>query len=251
MPTFVHGKGTQVLFNQYDLSGYFNNADISQSVETAETTGFGASSKSYIVGLQDATVSLSGMFDQTALASDVLLAAGLGAATTPLLTIVPSTGTIGNTAIIAKAHETSYSISSPLGDVVSISADFNASTDSTSGLTTGLKNGKILTTGASILYSALGALTSVDNAASSANGGVATLHATVNSIAGGVTTIKVQSSADNSTWADLITFTTVPATTLTSEQKVVTGSVARYIRVTASTAGGSGSITFNVGFARF
>jgi len=75
---FLHGKGTAVVFNQSDLSSYFNDATITRTVETAETTAFGASSKTYIVGLQDGTVSLSGMFDGSAGAVDEVLQGVLG-----------------------------------------------------------------------------------------------------------------------------------------------------------------------------
>ena len=67
----------------------------------------------------------------------------------------------------------------------------------------------------------------------------------------GNTTIKVQHSANDSSWADLITFTVVGASTKLGEIKAVTGTVNRYLRVTASTAGSSGSITFMVAATRF
>jgi hypothetical protein len=70
MPTFVHGKGTGVLLDEFDLSTYFNSADMSRTTDTAETTAFGSTSKSYIVGLSDGTLSLSGMFSQDADGSD-------------------------------------------------------------------------------------------------------------------------------------------------------------------------------------
>lgn len=251
MPTFLHGKGSKILLDEFDLSAFFNSVDVAQSLETAETTGFGSTAKSYIPGLQDATLSLSGMFSQETDGSDEELQEILGSATTPLLTVILQAGTIGNTAIVAKAHETSYSISSPVGDVVSITADFNASTDATANLKYGLRNGKVLTTGNSIAFGSLGNLSSVDNSASSANGGVANLHVTANTITGGATTIKVQHSTDNSSWADLITFSAVSASTVTTQQSVVTGTVNRYLRATASTAGSAGAITFNVAFARF
>ena len=252
MPTFIHGKSSGVLLNQFDLSAYFNSVDTSQSIDTAEITGFGSSAKAYIPGLNDATLSLSGMYSQDAtVGSDVVLSTILGSATTPIITVPMETGAIGKRAIVAKAHETSYSISTPVGDVVSVTADFNASTDATSNVTYGMRTGVMLTAGASIAYNALAALTSVDNAASSASGGFANLHVTANSIAGGTTTIKVQHSTDNSTWADLITFTAVSASTTTSQQSAVSGTVNRYLRVLPSTAGSSGAITFHVSFARF
>jgi hypothetical protein len=88
-----------------------------------------------------------------------------------------------------------------------------------------------------------GSGTSVDNAASSANGGRGNLHVTA---ATGSGTVKVQHSTDNAVWADLVTFTA--ATGATSETKEVTGTVNRYLR--ANHAPGT-SITYVLGFARY
>lgn len=251
MPTFVHGKGTAVYLDKYDLSGFFNSVDTSFSMDVAETTSFGSSAKSYIPGLEDGTLSLSGLYSQDTDGVDDVLSTALATATTPLVTVVFSAGTIGNKAIVAKAHETSYGISNPVGDVASVSAEFNASTDATANVTYGIRTGVILTDGSSIAYGSLGNLAAVDNGAATSAGAFANLHVPANTISGGATTIKIQSSADNLTWADLITFTAVSASTPTSEQKAVTGTVARYLRATASTAGSSGAITFHVSIARF
>ena len=250
MPTFIHGKSTGVFVDAYDLSTYFNSADYASTIDTAEVTAFGSSAKSYITGLNDATLSLSGLYSQDAGGSDVALSTLLGQASSPAVTVVYQTGTIGNRCIVGQAHETSYSISNPVADVSSVSADFNATAGAVTDQVYGIRGGVVLTTGASILYSALGALASVDNAASSAAGSLATLHVTTNSIAGGATTVLVQHSPDNSTWATLITFTAVAAGATVGVSKASTGTVNRYVRVNASTAGSSGSITFNVGFAR-
>lgn len=251
MPTFVHGKGTGVLLDEYNLSEYFNSADVAQTIDVAETTSFTASAKSYITGLADATLSLSGLYSQDAGGSDAVLSGILGTATTPLVTVAFDLGTIGNRCITGRVHETNYSISNPVADVSSVTADFNASTDAVTDQTYGVRGGVMLTTGGSIAFGSLGNLASVDNAASSANGGMAVLHVTANSISGGATTIKVQHSTNNSTWADLITFTAVSASTTAKQLSAVSGTINRYVRATASTAGSSGSITFHIGFARF
>lgn len=251
MPTFVHGKDTGVLVDEFDLSAFFTTVDVSHAIDTAETTGFGSAAKSYVTGLRDGTLSLSGMWSADSDGSDEELAAILGAATTPVVTVKHGGAAIGNRATLAKAHETSYAISSPVADIVTVTADFNASTDATSNLTLSIAQGVQLSAGTSIAFGSLGNLASADSGASSANGGVGNLHVTANTIAGGTTTIKIQDSANNATWADLITFTAVSASTVTSQQSVVTGTVDRYLRVTASTAGSSGSITFHVAFARF
>jgi len=250
MPTFIHGKGTSVLLDEFDLSAYFNSVDVSHSIETAETTSFGASAKSYIVGLRDGTLSLSGMWAADTDGSDEEVSAILGSATTPLVTVLYDSGTIGNRATISKAHATSYSISSPVADVVTITADFNSSTDGTANVTLGLAQGVQLTAGASIAFGSLGDLASVDNTASSANGGMANLHVTANDL-DDACTIKIQDSTDDSTFADLITFSSVSSATATTEQKAVSGTVNRYLRATASSSATSGSITFHIAFARF
>jgi hypothetical protein len=250
MPTFIHGKGTSVLLDEFDLSTYFNSADVAMSTDTAETTAFGQSSKSYLVGLRDGTLSLSGMWAADTDGSDEELSAILGAATTPVVTVQYNSGTIGNRATLAKAHETSYSISSPVADIVTITADFNASTDGTANLTLSIAQGVQLTAGSSIAFGSLGDLASVNNTASSANGGMGNLHVTANTL-DAACTIKIQDSADDATFADLITFSAVSSSTATSEQKAVTGTVAQYLRATASSAATSGSITFHVAFARY
>lgn len=251
MPTFIHGKGTNVFLNEFDMSAYFNSASVARSVETSDTTSFGASNKAYIVGMGDGTLQLDGMFSPDAtVGSDVVLSSILGNATTPIVTYAYAAGTIGNRCVLAKAISTSYDISSPVGDVVSASVSFQASTDATTNFTKSVSSGVMLTTNASIAFGSLGNLASVDNAASSASGGVGNLHVTANTITGASTTIKVQHSADNTTFADLITFTAVTASTTTSQQSAVSGTVNRYIRATA-TGGTAGAITYNIGFARF
>ena len=250
MPTFIHGKNTAVYVDEFDLTSYFTDVSITQENEVAETTAFGDTNKSYLLGLRAGTLSMSGMWSADTDGSDEELQALLGNATTPLLTVREGAAAIGGSAVIAQANETNYAISSPVADVHTVSADFECTPNQVSNLTFALAGGVQLTAGASIAHGSLGSLSSVDNSASSANGGAATLHIPTNTVNGN-TTIKVQHSANDSSWADLISFTVVGASTKTSEIKAVSGTVNRYLRATASTAGSSGSITFMIAFARF
>ena len=255
MPTFIHGKGTKVYLDEFDLTPFFNSADVTLTNETAEVTSFADSSKAYILGLADGTLSLSGMWSKDTDGSDEELNAILGSASAANITVAEKAGTIGNRATIARCDEVNYSISNPVGDVSTVTADFQGTANSGAlgSMTYGITGGFQLTAGSSIDYNALGALTGVDGTASSTAGGAALLHVPTNSVAGGVTTIKVQhdSASDFSSAADLISFTAVGASTKTSEMVVCSGTVNRYVRATASTAGSSGSITFMVTFARF
>lgn len=89
--------------------------------------------------------------------------------------------------------------------------------------------------------------TTVDQAAGSSNGGVGYLQVSAFS---GLTQIvvKIQDSADNSTWADLITFTTVTTASI-ALRATVSGSVDRYVRAIWDVTG-TGSSMFFAGFAR-
>jgi hypothetical protein len=211
MPTFVHGKDTAVYIDEFDLTSYFTDTSVSMDNDVAETTAFGDTNKTFITGLRSGTLSLSGLWAADTDGSDEELQALLGNATTPILTLREGAAAIGSRAIIAQANETSYAITSPVADVHTVSAEFECTPNQVSNLT---------------------------------------LHVPTNTVNGN-TTIKIQHSANNSTWADLISFTVVGSTAKTSEIKAVSGTVNRYLRATASTAGSSGSITFMIAFARF
>jgi len=239
MPTFAHGKNVNVFVNEYDFSTYFNDVTATSTVETAETSSFGSSAKTYIVGLQDGTVSLNGMFDGTATGTDVVFSAVLGSTTKQNVIVAPSGHSNGANAIMLEADDTSYEVSGAVSDIVQTSAEFQSSD--------GVEHGKILSSGTAV--SATGNGTSVDNTASSANGGVGFLSVPTNTRNGNIT-VKVQQSADNSTFTDLITFTVVSSTAKTFERVEVTGTVARYLRVNYTVAGSTGSATPVVAFAR-
>ena len=51
MPTFVHGKSTKVYLDEFEMTDYFNSADVALTNDTAEVTAYSATSKSYLLGL--------------------------------------------------------------------------------------------------------------------------------------------------------------------------------------------------------
>lgn len=122
---FGHGKSAVFKLDDVggtlqDLSTFINEASMPREIETAETTTFGASSKSYITGLTDATISVSGLFDATA---DGFLAGVVGAASPLDFEYGPLGSTAGMIKYSGTAILTSYEVSSPVGDVVTFSAD--------------------------------------------------------------------------------------------------------------------------------
>ena len=242
MPTFAHGKNVNVFLNEFDFSTYFNDVSASTSVDTAETSAFGTSAKTYVVGHRDGTISLSGMFEGTAsVGTDEFFATALGSATKNKIIVAPQGNSVAAGAIMLVADDTSYEVSSAIADIVQASAEFQ-STDA-------VEHGKILSSGSAV--TATGNGTGVDNTASSTNGGAGFLSVPVNTRNGNIT-VKIQHSADNSTFADLVTFTVVTSTTKTSERvEVASGTtVNRYLRVNYTVAGSSGSATPVVAFTR-
>jgi len=238
---YRHGRNTDVLLGSYDISAYLNEATPSMSIDTAETSAFGSSAKTYIVGQNDATVSLGGMFDGDATAVNAVFEDIISNDLTPAFTIAYDNGVgVGNNCSLGTAKQTSYEISAPVGDVVSVTGEFQ--------VTGGIRQGVLLNDGTALSATTNG--TSVDNSAATAIGAVANLHVIANSRST-ATTIKVQHSTDNSTWVDLITFTSVSASTITNEN-IAAGvlTIRRYLRAQTTLTAGTGSITPIVSIAR-
>lgn len=234
---FVHGKDTKVFVNAENYSTYFNSADAVRTADIAESTTFGNTNKTYIAGERDGTVSLTGFFDATA---DGTIQPLLGGADFDLAIGIDGLDT-GDSATFTKGNITNYAISSPVGDIVATSLDVQSDE--------GMWNGTVLRASA---FTTTGAQGSVqDNSASTSNGAGAFL--IVTSVSGTSPTgdVKIQHSADNVTYADLITFS--QATGATSEVKFVADgtTINRYIRV-FNTIGGTSTPTINaiVGFGR-
>jgi hypothetical protein len=125
MPTFRHGKSTVLKVDNSggtltDISNTLTDVGFPQTVETAETTSFGSSAKTYIVGLTDSTVSLSGNWDATV---DAHLAGILGQAASVSFEYGPEGSTAGYVKYSGEAYLTSYEKSGSVGDAVKYTAE--------------------------------------------------------------------------------------------------------------------------------
>ena len=124
MPTFSTGKAAVFSIDDTggtarDISDVLNSIDFPETTDTAEVTAFGASSRSYIVSLESATISISGMYDATV---DGYLKGGTEPASRTF-TYKPGV-TSGDAIYSGECILTSYSLSSPVGDVNTFTADF-------------------------------------------------------------------------------------------------------------------------------
>ena len=234
---FKHGKDTKIYVNSSNYSSYFNNIDATRTADTAESTTFGNDNKTYIAGEKDGTFSLTGFFDATA---DGVIQPLLGGSDFDLVMGIDGLDT-GDKTTFAQGNIVNYGVSSPVADIVATSLDVQPDE--------GMWNGDVLTASAFTTTGAQGS--AQDNSSSTSNGCGAYL--LVTSVSGTSPTgdVKIQHSADNVTYVDLITFT--QATAATSQVKYVDSgtTINRYIRV-YNTIGGSSTPTINaiVGFGR-
>lgn len=123
MPTFAHGKSTDFAIDDTggssrNISDTLTDVSFPQTIDTAETTAFGSSNKSYIVGLKDTTISVSGIWDATV--------DGYISGTEPAsrsFIYGPAGTTSGNVKYTGEAIMTNYAVSNPVGDVVTFTMD--------------------------------------------------------------------------------------------------------------------------------
>ena len=126
---FVHGKSSVFKLDNAsgsltDISAFVINVDFPETADVAETSVLGASNKTYIVGLKDATISLSGLFDATA---DAIFGAVVGQTATLSFEYSPEGTASGKIKYTGECILTNYAMSSPVGDVVAYSADLQVS----------------------------------------------------------------------------------------------------------------------------
>lgn len=234
---FVHGRNTTVLFNSTNLSGYLNASDFSHDADMAETSVYGLGYKTYIQGPSDATASFAGLYDPGLTALNTALGVDSG-----VLTYSPGAGaTVGDMADLMLVSGASLTKSSPVGDVVAMGWDVQS--ESTVGLgyilhPLGTDSGT--TTGSS-----------KDDTAATTTGWMAHLHAPA--VSSGSWVVKLQDSADNSSWSDVPggSFTAATGATQQRLSSAAGATLRRYVRYVATVTGGSTpTITFLLAVAR-
>lgn len=119
-----HGRNTYISVDSTDLSGFTDNSEFSQEVDTHETTVYGEDNKTYIPGLIDGTFTMSGRYDDNASGPKPTLEAVIdGDAAVELVRRVEGTGT-GLPEETFNAICESYVETNPVGDKITWSADF-------------------------------------------------------------------------------------------------------------------------------
>jgi hypothetical protein len=134
MATFIHSKLSVVKLDTSggvltDISEFVNDVKFSMQLEEAETTCFGATSRTFIPGFSSGTVSMSGNWDRTwdAMASAIYAAFQAGTLTTVSFEYNPEGTTAGDRKYTCELVMTSWDPGSAIDNPVAWSAEFRVS----------------------------------------------------------------------------------------------------------------------------
>lgn len=237
----THGSAAAVYINGYDTGAWANSVTFNMSREIYDSTVLSGNLgvKSHTANLNEATATISGFYDQDTVTDSnsgdySIQAAYDGTVRTDLLYWPYGATTVGDSGFAFEGHESSYNIGTPVSGITTADLEIMSCT--------GKSNVKLLAALASRTNAFTG--TSLDNSASSSNGGVGYLHLT--SFTSGSVPVLIEHSTDNAVWSTLITFTAITAAHQ-SERIAVTGTVNRYLRASAN---GTYVGTFIVAFDR-
>lgn len=128
----IHGKNSEFTLATVDLTTFLSDISFPRTADMAETSAMGQDSKTYVKGLEDATISLSGQWDGTASTGpdDTLNTAYFGEAAVAWEYRPEGTG-VGFVQYSGNAFVTSYQPSSSVADAVLFTADLQITGDVT------------------------------------------------------------------------------------------------------------------------
>ena len=234
-----YGSNNVTLIIQgFDVSGVSTSLSDVSTANLEETTGLGdAWQEQTSTGIRTAELNAEGFYDD---ATDSINAALSGAeATSKVVTYYYAGGTLGTP---FTSHEGvfagTYTRQATRGELTKANGTYTV---------TGVKDeGVVLLPLATV--SAPGTGSAANNDASTSSGGAGTLQVTAVDGTSPTADVKIRDSADNITYAALITFT--QATARTAERKTVSGTVNQYLKVSYTIGGTAPNVTMVVGFAR-
>lgn len=240
--TKLAGDHAQVLVGGYDLSTVSQSIGPSQTHDQHDVTCFGEAVHNFINGQQVIALSHKGLFDQASAHAALNLSSVEDAVISVLLgeNAVPA---VGGIVFLMDNKAGSYQVAPEISAAIPFNAEYAVKSARGGGW------GKILTPPVTITNTTDGA--AVDNGALSSNGGIATLHV-LTACAADTYAVKVQHSADDVTYADLVTFT-LDASAIGGEFQTVAvaATVNRYLRYQATRTGAAGNdFRLAVAFAR-
>lgn len=237
---FINANQTKLIYGTLPLQAYLRSVTPSASVEMLDVTSLADTTKAYVPGLEDFTLNIDGMFDDSAAAGSLwaTVTAPITASSGVATSVATNGFTFGSPVWLIQANTISFEPSSSVADIVTFSMAMGSA--SSSQLGSAILNSTITASGLGV---------SLDNSVSTSAGFIAQIHVTAASGTTPTMAVIVQHSTNNSTWATLGSFTT--ATGTTSERISGNGTVNRYVRAFITTVTGtSPSFTTTITLAR-
>ncbi len=226
------GRWSSIYFAGYDLSGKLNQFDFNLEFGELDGTGFGEGADNSYPGMPKGTASATSLMDPAANQSHAALKTPGGYTDKMLMILIGGNAApvIGDTALCMQCKQFTYKPTIAVKAAVVANATF-----ASAGIQVDI-NGKVQ---ANTTITNTTNFASVNNGASSANGGAAYLEVLTPPAADTYAT-KVQHSPNDSTWADLATFT-ANGSARTSERQEFSGTVDQYTRAVATRTGAAGN----------
>lgn len=119
-----HGKDSTFSIDAVDLTTFLDSITMPEAIDVAETSTMGQDAKTYIEGMSSGTISLSGRWDETASTGPDAVLSGLKGGGATVFVYGPAGDASGAVTYTGDAILTGYSRTSPIGDVVAFTADF-------------------------------------------------------------------------------------------------------------------------------
>lgn len=234
----IGGTNCRVLLDVYDISAYFNEASIARSCELQDVSTFGATHKAYAKTIEaPPDVVLTGFTDGDTATIPAYLNTLFANANRTVFSYGPNLTTIGNEAFFCNARDKSYGFKTATTAIIGLSANIQPSGPLYRGLWSHALGAET---------SAASSTASVNNVAGATTfGAAAVLHCTAGDFT--TLTVKIRDSADDASFADIITFTQLTA--VGAELKTLTGTIRQYT-LTSWTRGGGSTGTFATALAR-
>jgi hypothetical protein len=233
----LHGSKAKLLLSGYDVSSSMREGNAPVSIDLAETSTWGMTSKRYTSSDRiDGQFTGGGIWEASGIVPgsiDELLHTKLGGA--HIASYLPQGDGFGFRAVFLGGIESAFEITSPGDDAVGFTFELQSAQGfvNKGRVLRALAGDNSISAGANgVSYDDLGA------AGTTTTGLGAALHVKQKGGGAGTLTVRVQHSPDQSAWTDLIVFTGV--TTAPGAQYLeVAGTVQRYLRTIWALTGGT------------
>lgn len=238
--TLYDAKDTVLYLAQYDMTSYTTEAGVTGSRNLHEATTFGSSGAKFSPGTETPTLSWSGLYDDGASGSEVVVQALRAATSTSVVSYYPGTDAVSKRCLVSGGAwvDADPSVDASVGSLVAMSASLNL------GLVT-----RSTSTGTKSTVTASTSGTTVDDSSSSTDGGDWVYHVFALTATGGNARwqVKLQHSSNGSSWSDVSSLNVSAAGAV---KTTFTGTLNRYVRQRVVLDATSGSITFAMSYNR-